>query len=139
MNKNGQFLIIAICVIGLLLLTLLPLSKNIILSFKDVNMFMNKDKAFYLARAGFSKTEWRINNENWQGSCNELNLTDIQIKDLLSNTNEGIEEVLGEGGFRYIKIIGQDKIYVVGFCGNDFNTAKSKIFIKKINKKWKIF
>lgn len=137
MNNKGQFLIIALCLISLLFLSAIPLSQNVFLNIKDSRMFLTKDKAFYLARAGLNKAVWKVKKEGWVGSHSEL--SDSQIKTLLSSPNEGIEEYLGDGGFRYIKIIGQDKIYVMGFCGKDVAGAKSRIFLKGAGGKWRIF
>lgn len=138
MNNKGQFLLLALCVLSLLFLTAIPLSRNVLVNIKDQKIFAGKDKAFYLARAGIDKVDWRVNNEGWQGSHSGLNLNDNEIKDLLSN-GSGILEFLGDGGFKYIKIIGKNETYIMGFYGKDPNHAKSKIFIKEINKKWQTF
>lgn len=137
MNNYGQFQIIALCLIGLLFLTAIPLSQNIFVNIKDEKMFLARDKAFYLARAGLNKAMWKVKKEDWNGSHGEIN--DLEAKKILAINGEGIEESMGDGGFKYIKTIDQDKIYVMGFCGSSSSKAKSRIFIKGVNSKWKVF
>lgn len=138
MNNKGQFLLITLCILGILLFAAIPLSQNIILGIKNQKVFMNKDKAYFLARAGINKVNWRIKNEGWEGANYSLNFNNNEIKNILSSGNGSID-FLGEGGFKYIKIIGKDEIYVMGFCGKDVNSASSKVFIRQVNGKWRIF
>jgi len=138
MKKHGQALIISLCILGLLILSLIPLGENVLINMKDHKIFMNKDKAFYLARAGLNMADWRIINEGWKGSDEEINLDENEIKNKLY-TEDSILEHLGEGGYKYLKAIGKDEIYVMGFVGGDINSTISKIFIKRANNKWKIF
>jgi hypothetical protein len=127
-NNKGQILIIVMLIMSALLMAGVLMTRAILSEQFMINMFINKQKAYYLAEAGIEDAKVLIlNNPNW---FTDNPHTPDDDSDWIIYLSTGCIKKLGSGSYKIVRESGKNAVYSVGFIGKNMEQAKARSLIR---------
>jgi Tfp pilus assembly protein PilX len=126
-NSKGQALVIVLLMISALMVAGAIFVKIVFSERSMADLYVQKEKAFYLAEAGIEDGKATITaNLNWFTDNPHSPADDSAW---LMNTAKGSVSRFGGGSYKVVRESGKNIIYAVGYSGNGISLIRVKFNI----------
>ena len=111
-KSKGQVLVITLILMTVLCLAIAAVTSMVFSGSKSAELFVDKEKAFYIAEAGIEKAKSILaNNEYW--FTDSPHSPDDDANWVISGANGSVAD-LGGGSYKMVRSSGSDIVYSVG-------------------------